>query len=86
MLQLFSPQTRFSTWRKLWLWLAEGQQELGLDISSDALAQMKAHITLTDEDFKIAVEEERRRRHDVMAHVHAFGQAAPAAAGIIHYG
>ena len=86
MLQLFSPQTRFSTWRKLWYWLAEAQQELGLDISDEALGQMKSHITLTEEDFEIAVEEEKRRRHDVMAHVHAFGKAAPSAAGIIHYG
>ena len=70
MLQLFSPQNRFSTWRKLWLWLAEGERELGLDISSEALKQMSDHIALTQEDFDVAREEESRRRHDVMAHVH----------------
>lgn len=86
MLRLFSPQTRASTWRQLWVWLAEGEKELGLDISDDAIAQMKAHLVLTDEDFKTAAVEEKRRRHDVMAHVHAYGQVAPAAAGIIHYG
>jgi len=86
MLNLFSAQTRASTWRQLWVWLAEGQQELGLDISGEAIGQMKAHITLTPEDFAVAAVEEKRRRHDVMAHVHAFGQVAPAAAGFIHYG
>lgn len=86
MLRLFSPQTRASTWRQLWVWLAEGEKELGLAIRDDAIAQMKAHLVLTDEDFKTAAVEEKRRRHDVMAHVHAYGQVAPAAAGIIHYG
>ena len=64
MLNLFSPQVRSSTWRKLWLWLAESQKELGLDISDEAIAQMKARLTLTDEDFKVAAVEEKRRRHD----------------------
>ncbi|KAE8378384.1 Cullin repeat-like-containing domain protein [Aspergillus bertholletiae] len=83
---LFSPRNRFSTWRKLWLWLAESEKELGLSISDEAIEQMKAHITIQDEEFKVAAEEEKRRRHDVMAHVHAYGQVAPAAAGIIHWG
>lgn len=86
MLRLFSPQTRASTWRQLWVWLAEGEKELGLDISDEAIAQMKAHLVLTEQDFKTAAVEETRRRHDVMAHVHAYGLVAPAAAGIIHYG
>lgn len=60
--------------------------ELGLDISNEALQQMKDHLVLSDEDFKTAAIEEQKRRHDVMAHVHAFGQVAPAAAGIIHWG
>ena len=83
---IFSARTRASTWRKLWVWLAEAEQELGLVISEDALAEMRANIAFTDEDFKVAAEEERKRRHDVMAHVHAFGQKAPKAAGIIHWG
>lgn len=86
MLQLFSPRTRASTWRQLWVWLAEAGKELGLNISDEAIAQMQAHITVTDADFDIAAMEEKRRRHDVMAHVHAYGQVAPEAAGIIHWG
>ncbi|KAF2229234.1 putative adenylosuccinate lyase Ade13 [Viridothelium virens] len=84
--KLFSPRRRFSTWRQLWIWLAEAEKELGLDISDEAISQMKDHVYIQDAEFKIAQEEEARRRHDVMAHVHTFGQAAPAAAGIIHWG
>lgn len=83
---IFSNRNRSGTWRQLWVWLAEGEKELGLDISEEAIAQMKANLYMTDNDFKVAAEEEKKRRHDVMAHVHAFGQAAPAAAGIIHWG
>ena len=86
MAELFSPATRFSTWRQLWLWLAKAEKQLGLPISDEAIKQMESHLVLTEEDFKIAAEEEARRRHDVMAHVHAFGLNAPAAAGIIHWG
>ncbi|KAL9102443.1 MAG: hypothetical protein Q9163_002404 [Psora crenata] len=71
---------------RLWIWLAEAEKELGLDISDEAISQMKANVTMTDKDFEVAAAEEKRRRHDVMAHVHAFGQVAPAAAGIIHWG
>lgn len=63
---IFSARTRASTWRQLWLWLAESQKELGLDISDEALSQMTSHLEMTDEDFKVAAEEERIRRHDVM--------------------
>ncbi|EWZ29836.1 adenylosuccinate lyase [Fusarium oxysporum f. sp. radicis-lycopersici 26381] len=84
---LFSQRSRHSTWRKLWLYLAESEKELGINtITDEALEQMRTHLTVTDEDFEVARHEEKIRRHDVMAHVHAFGQAAPAAAGIIHYG
>ncbi|RDL40170.1 Adenylosuccinate lyase [Venustampulla echinocandica] len=83
---IFSARTRASTWRQLWVWLAEAEKELGLNISDEAISQMKAHITMTDNDFEVAAVEEKKRRHDVMAHVHAFGQVAPAAAGIIHWG
>ncbi|CAA9956607.1 hypothetical protein CFE70_000204 [Pyrenophora teres f. teres 0-1] len=87
MSQLFSQRSRHSTWRKLWLFLAEAEKELGIDtISDDALSQMREHLTVTDDDFGVAKVEEKKRRHDVMAHVHAYGQVAPAAAGIIHYG
>lgn len=86
MKQLFSPRTRFSTWRQLWIWLAEAEKELGLEISDEAIEQMKANVTITDEEFSVAAQEEKKRRHDVMAHVHTFGLAAPAAAGIIHWG
>lgn len=85
MKELFSGRTRFTTWRKLWLALAEAEKELGLDISEQAIEQMRANLTIKDEEFPIAAEEEKRRRHDVMAHVHTFGIAAPAAAGIIHW-
>ncbi|KAL8799960.1 MAG: hypothetical protein Q9182_005497 [Xanthomendoza sp. 2 TL-2023] len=85
--QLFSQRSRHSTWRKLWLYLAESERELGIQtITLEALEQMRSHLIVTDRDFAIAKEEEKKRRHDVMAHVYAFGKAAPAAAGIIHYG
>ncbi|QSS54824.1 adenylosuccinate lyase [Histoplasma capsulatum var. duboisii H88] len=83
---IFSARTRSTTWRKLWIWLAEAEKELGVEISDEAIAQMKANVLMTDNCFKVAAEEEKRRRHDVMAHVYAFGQVAPAAQGIIHLG
>ncbi|KEF60180.1 adenylosuccinate lyase [Exophiala aquamarina CBS 119918] len=86
MLTLFSARTRASTWRQLWIWLAEAEKELGLDISDEAIQQMQAARVMTDDDFQVAAVEEKRRRHDVMAHVHAFGERAPAAAGKIHLG
>lgn len=67
---IFSARTRSSTWRQLWLWLAEGEKELGLDISDEAIEQMKKNVVMTDNCFKVAAEEEKRCRHDVMAHVH----------------
>ncbi|TDZ23518.1 Adenylosuccinate lyase [Colletotrichum orbiculare MAFF 240422] len=85
--KLFGARSRHSTWRQLWFWLAESQKELGIEgITDEALAQMAAHLTVTDEDFAVAAKEEKIRRHDVMAHVHAFGQVAPSAAPLIHYG
>ncbi|KAI4252592.1 MAG: hypothetical protein L6R42_007900 [Xanthoria sp. 1 TBL-2021] len=85
--RLFSQRSRHSTWRRLWLYLAESQRELGIDsITLEALEQMRSHLVLDDADFEVAKAEEKIRRHDVMAHVHAFGLSAPAAAGIIHYG
>ncbi|KAK8008987.1 adenylosuccinate lyase [Apiospora marii] len=87
MSRLFSDRNRHSTWRKLWLRLAESQRELGIEtITPEALEQMKSHLEVTDEDYEVARVEEKRRRHDAMAHVHAFGAVAPAAAGLMHYG
>ena len=86
MLQLFSLRTRASTWRQLWVWLAESQKELGLPITDRAIQQMKANIRMSDQDFEVAAAEEKRCRHDVMAAVHAYGKVAPEAAGIIHWG
>jgi len=84
MLSLWGGQTRYSLWRELWLALAESQRELGIDIPDAAIAEMRAH--LHDIDFSAVAEYERRFRHDVMAHVHAFGTVAPAAGGHIHLG
>jgi adenylosuccinate lyase len=84
MVELWSPVTRHGLWRQLWLALAEAQQELGVPVPAEAISQMRAH--LHDIDFEVAAAYERRFRHDVMAHVHAFGDVAPAARGFIHYG
>jgi adenylosuccinate lyase len=71
MLSLFSMRTRAATWRKLWLWLAESEKELGIkEITDKALEQMRANLVITDEAFQVVQVEEKRRRHDVMAHVH----------------
>jgi adenylosuccinate lyase len=84
MLELWSPSRRHGLWRRLWLALAEAEQELGVPIPHDAIAQMREHVD--DIDFAVAASYEKRFRHDVMAHVHAFGDVAPAARGFIHYG
>ena len=84
MLALWSPQRRYGLWRRLWLALAECEHALGVAIPADAIAQMRVH--LDDIDFDAVAGYERRFRHDVMAHIHAFGDVAPAAKGHIHYG
>lgn len=81
---LWSPQKKFSTWRRLWLALAEAEQELGLAITDEQLAAMREH--LDDIDFDRAAEHEKIRRHDVMAHVETFAEACPQAKPIIHLG
>jgi adenylosuccinate lyase len=81
---LWSDQRKFSTWRRIWLCLAEVEQELGLAISDVQLAELRAH--LDDIDFAAANAYERKFRHDVMAHVHAYGDVCPAARPIIHLG
>lgn len=85
MLRLFSPQHKFGLWRRLWLELARAERELGLTrISEQAIGEMEQKV---DEiDFARAADWEKRLRHDVMAHVHTFEEAAPAAKGIIHLG
>ena len=84
MATLWGPQRKFSTWRRLWVWLAEAEAELGLEISKQQLAELRAHVD--DIDFAAAAAYERKLRHDVMAHVHAYGDAAPLARPIIHLG
>ena len=84
MQRLFGAQRRIGLWRRLWLALAEAQREVGITISDEALAAMRAH--LDDIDFARAAAFEARFRHDVMAHVHTFGEAAPAARPFIHLG
>ena len=74
----------FSTWRKLWVALAESEKELGLPISDEQIEEMKAQID--NIDYEKARQYENELRHDVMAHVHTFGDACPEAAGIIHLG
>ncbi len=81
---IFSPDKKFSTWRKLWIALAEAEQELGLDITDEQIAEMKAHIY--DIDYETAAAREKEVRHDVMAHVYTFGKACPKAKPIIHLG
>jgi adenylosuccinate lyase len=84
MLELWSPQTRYGLWRRLWVTLAEKQRELGVPIPDDAISQMRAHVD--DIDFDKVAAYERRFRHDVMAHVHAFADVAPTARPYIHLG
>jgi adenylosuccinate lyase len=84
MAELFGPQKKFSTWRRLWLELARAEKQLGLDIRQNQIGQMARH--LDDIDFKKAAKYEQQLRHDVMAHIRTFGDAAPKAAPIIHLG
>ncbi|MBQ7670370.1 MAG: adenylosuccinate lyase [Clostridia bacterium] len=84
MLGLFSKNKRYTTWRRLWVSLAKAESALGLPITKDQIAELEAHIDDIDYDVVRAREEEVR--HDVMAHIYAYGKAAPSAAGIIHLG
>lgn len=87
MSKIFSLRNRFSTWRKLWLNLAIAEKEVGLSVITDeAIEQMKQHLEITDKEIQDAAVEEAKVRHDVMAHVHVFGETCPLAAGIIHLG
>ena len=84
MLELWSPRTRYGQWRRLWLALAEGERDLGVQIPNEAIEQMRAH--LDDIDFGVVAGYERQLRHDVMAHIRAFGDIAPVAKPFIHLG
>ena len=81
---IFSPDRKFTTWRKLWIALAESEMELGLPITQAQVDELKAHVN--DIDYEAARRHEERVRHDVMAHVHAYGDVCPNARGIIHLG
>ena len=84
MLNLFSSDTRYQTWRKLWVALARAEHKLGLNVTEEQVKELEAH--LTDIDYNVVAAREKEVRHDVMAHVYAYGQKAPGAAGIIHLG
>ena len=85
MLYIFSPEFKFRTWRKLWINLAEAEKELGLDfITEDQIEELKKFKD--DIDFEMAAEFEKKLRHDVMAHVHTYGEQAVNARKIIHLG
>ena len=84
MLKLFSSDTRYQTWRRLWVSLAKAEKELGLPITEEQVKELEDHVE--DIDYACVSKREKEVRHDVMAHVYAYGQAAPSAAGIIHLG
>ena len=81
---IFSPDKKFRTWRRLWVALAEAEMELGLPVTAEQIAELKAHID--DINYADAEEQEKKVRHDVMSHVHAYGLQCPNAKGIIHLG
>ena len=84
MQQLFSPDMKFKTWRKLWIALAEAEKELGLNITQEQIDQLKRFKD--DINYDVAEQKEKEFRHDVMAHIHAYGEQCPDARGIIHLG
>lgn len=84
MCRLWGDQRKFGSWRRLWVILAEAERELGLPITEAQIAELKAHVD--DIDFAAAAAYEKKLRHDVMAHVHAYGDVCPAARTIIHLG
>ena len=81
---IFSPDMKFKTWRRLWIALAETEQELGLPITDEQIAELKA--ARDDINYEVAKAREAQVRHDVMSHVYAYGQQCPKAKGIIHLG
>ncbi len=86
MQRLFSTGHRYTTWRRMWLALAEAERELGLEIPAEAVEQMRANLEMTEDDLERVKAYEKRTRHDVMAHLEAFADRAPAAKPILHLG
>ena len=84
MLRLFSKRTRHETWRRLWVELARAERELGLPIRQEQVDELAAHVG--DIDYAVVEAKEREIRHDVMAHIYAYGLVCPNAAGILHLG
>lgn len=81
---IFSPDKKFSTWRRLWVALARAEMELGLPVTQEQVDELESHIT--DIDYDLAAHKEKELRHDVMAHIHAYGAQCPTAMPIIHWG
>ena len=81
---IFSQDKKFTTWRRLWIALAEAERELGLNISEEQIAELKEHVN--DINYDVAIAREKEVRHDVMSHVYAYGVQCPKAKGIIHLG
>jgi adenylosuccinate lyase len=88
MLRIWSARHKFNTWRRVWLAVAEAQHEMGLPVTAEQVAELRAVVErgITDEEIRRAEEYERELRHDVMAHVHALGDSCPGARGVIHLG
>jgi adenylosuccinate lyase len=84
MQKIFANDTKFSTWRKLWVALAESEKELGLPISDEQISELKQFVN--DINYDVAIQREREVRHDVMSHVYAYGQQCPTAKSILHLG
>ncbi len=84
MKKLFSADTRYQTWRRLWVALARAEMQLGLPVTQAQVDELAAHVS--DIDYECVAAREKAVRHDVMAHIYAYGKVAPASAGIIHLG
>lgn len=83
---IFSPDKKFSTWRRLWVALARGEMELGLPVTKEQVEELEAHVGPEHIDYELAAQKERELRHDVMAHIHTYGAQCPKAMPIIHLG
>jgi adenylosuccinate lyase len=84
MQEMFSPDMKFKTWRRLWIALAEAEKELGLNITDEQIEELKKFKDQIN--YEVAEKKEKEFRHDVMAHIHAYGEQCPTAKGIIHLG